>query len=208
MEAVKVDGHGNKTVSMNIGGVERTYPCTKTGMEEAYRHAETSGNQDMISRTSAMFEIEVLREDLELGDGDGRFAQIGGYHRDVKRQDPDGYESHHIPSRGAQDENGEMLPTVSITYEDHKLTSSFAGKQKTVYHYAFPTTIPETKYQESVIRNIEKGSSGYIEAIRSELLDLRSTTGHRYDGGVSAYLDAVIDMLATRGIPKAKRKTE
>jgi hypothetical protein len=130
MEAVKVDGHGNKTVSMNIGGVERTYPCTKAGMEEAYRHAETSGNQDMISRTSAMFEIEVLREDLELGDGDGRFAQIGGYHRDVKRQDPDGYESHHIPSRGAQDENGEMLPTVSITYEDHKLTSSFAGKQK------------------------------------------------------------------------------
>ena len=75
-------------------------------------------------------------------------------------------------------------------------------------HSAFPTTIPETKYKESVVRSIEKGSSGHIEVIRSELLDLRSTTGHRYDGGVTAYLDAVIDLLATRGIPKAKRKTE
>ena len=204
MTAVSVNECGQKTVSMTIGGIERSYPCTKSGMAKAYRHAKASGNPDLIARTSAMFEIETLREDLELGEGEPGFSQLGGYHKDVKEQDPIGYESHHIPSQGTQGEDGKMLPTISITYDDHKMTSSFAGKQRKTYQPVFPTEIPLTSYKESVIQNLEKGSSGYIDSIKHELLDLRSTTGHRYDGGISAYLDAVIDMLSTRGIPKAK----
>lgn len=204
MRAVRVDARGQKSVSMTIGGVERSYPCTASGMAKAYRQAKASGEQDMIERTGAMFEIETLRGDLELGSGESGFAQLGGYHRDVKKHDPAGYESHHIPSRGVQDEDGEMLPTISITRDDHKLTSSYAGKQGKVYRPVFPDGLAPTSYKESVAQNLEEGSAGYIHAIRCELLDLRSTTGHRYDGGISAYLDAVIDMLSTRGIPKAK----
>lgn len=204
MTAVSINEFGQKTVSMTIGGSESNYPCTKLGVEKAYRHAKASGDQDMIVRTSAMFEIETIREDLELGNGESGFAQIGGYHKDVKKQDPIGYESHHIPSQGVQDEDGEMLPTISITYDDHKLTSSFAGKQRRTYQPVFPTELPLSTYKESVIQNLERGSSGYVESIKHELLDLRNSTGHRYDGGISAYLDAVIDMLATRGVPKAK----
>lgn len=204
IRAVSVDENGHKVVSMTIGGIERNYTCSMSGMAKAYRHAKASGDQDMIARTSAMFEIETLREDLELGNGDAAFTQLGGYHKDVKNQDPAGYESHHIPSRTTQDADDEMLPTISITHDDHVLTSSYAWKQNKTYHPIFPTKIPVTNYKESIIQNLEQGSSGYVDSVKHELLDLRSTTGHRYDGGISAYLDAVIDMLSTRGIPKAK----
>ena len=204
MTAVRVNGDGKKMVSITIGGVARTYPCTKSGMAKAYRQAKMSGDEDMIARTSAMFEIETLREDLELGRGEEGYAQLGGYHKDVKRQDPTGYESHHIPSQGAQDEDAAMLPTISITHENHKHTSSFAGRQSKTYHSVFSPNAPQKTYKEAIIQNLEQGGPGYIDSVRNELLDLRSATGHRYDGGVSAYLDAVIDMLSTRGIPKAK----
>lgn len=204
IKAVSVDETGEKTVSITIGGVERLYLCNKSGMAKAYRHAKMSDDKDMIARTSAMFEIETLRENLELTCGENGYTQLGGYHKDVKKQDPIGYESHHIPSQATQDENGTMLPAISITYEDHKHTSSFAGKQNKTYHPIFPSNTPLTTYKKSIIQNLEQGSSGYIDSIKYELLDLRSATGHRYDGGISAYLDAVIDMLATRGIPKVK----
>ena len=205
MSAVQVNSNGDKVVSMTIGGTEQQFPCTKSGMARAYRKALKSGDSDMIARTSAMFEIETLREDLELGAGDEGYPQLGGYHRDVKTQDPHGFESHHIPSRSVQDVNAEWLPAISISEEDHKLTSSYSGKQRRVYEPFIPSSIPSVSYKESITQNLERGSPGYIDSVKSELLDLRLTTGHRYDGGVSAYLDTVIDMLASRGIPEAKR---
>lgn len=208
MTAVKINESGQKIVSMAIGGVNRNYPCTMSGMETAYLHAKASGDEDLIARTSAMYEIETLRADLELGAGEAGFAQLGGYHKDVKTQDPPGYESHHIPARTTQSENGEMLPTISITHDDHMLTSSYKGKQGKTYKPVFPTGVPLTNYKESIIHNLENGSSGYVDSIKHELLDLRVTTGHRYDGGISAYLDAVIDMLSTRGLPKAKSSSD
>ena len=142
---------------------------------------------------------------VELEEGDADYPQLGGYHKDVKTQDPVGFESHHIPSRSVQDVNAEWLPAISISDADHKLTSSYAGKQRKVYEPILPSSIPSVSYKESITQNLEKGGSGYIDSVKAELLDLRMTTDHRYDGGVSGYLDAVIDMLATRGIPEAKR---
>lgn len=205
LSAVRRDSEGQKVVVMTIADVERAYPCTQSGMETAYRYAKASGNRDMIARTSAMFEIETFREDMELDGGDTNFAQIGGYHKYVQKWEPKGYESHHIPSQTVQAANGKMLPALAITKEDHKLTSSYGGKQRKTYHSVFPDNVSETKYKDSVSQKLEQGGSGYIELVKAELLDLRITTGHRYDGGISAYLDAVIDMLATRGIPKVKQ---
>ena len=196
---------GEKTVDITIGGETKSYPCTKSGIARAYRAAVRSGDSDMIERTNAMYEIETLREDLELGSGSADYPQLGGYHRNVQTQDPAGFESHHIPSRSVQDADAGWLPTVSISEEDHKLTSSYSGKQRHVFEPMFPSSVPPTTYKESITRNLEKGGSGYIDSVRSELLDLRVTTGHRYDGGVSGYLDAVIDMLASRGLPGARR---
>lgn len=204
MTAVHIDKNGDKMVTIVINGTEGTYRCTMSGMAKAYRYAQASGDRDMIARTSAMFEIERLRESLDLGMGDAAFFQMGGYHKDVKEQDPKGYESHHIPSQRVQEENGKMLPTVSITLEDHKLTSSYTGKQRKKYSPVLPSTDPAKNHRDSVIEHLAQGGVGYIDSIKNELLELREVTGHRYDGGISAYLDAVIDLLSTHGIPKAR----
>lgn len=205
LSAVRRDSDGQKIVVMTIADAERAYPCTQFGMEKAYRYAKASNDEDMVARTSAMFEIETLREDMELQNEDIKFAQIGGYHKYVQKLEPQGYESHHIPAQTVQAENGKLLPALAIAKEDHKLTSSYGGKQGKTYHSVFPNFVPETKYKYSVSQKLEQGGSGYIELIKAELLDLRIATGHRYDGGISAYLDAVIDMLATHGIPKVKQ---
>lgn len=205
MSAISMDASGRKSVTMEIGGEKYSFPCTKAGMARAYRAACRSNDQDMISRTSAMFEIENLREDLELGAGDPGMPQLGGYHRDVQAQDPAGFESHHIPARSVQDVDAGWLPSLSISCEDHKNTSSYSGKQRHVYHSIIPGSPPGVSYKESITQNLKQGGCGYISSVRNELYDLRIQTGHTYDGGVSGMLDAVIDMLSTRGIPGAKR---
>lgn len=207
MKAVHISRNGIKSITIDIGGVFYTYTCTKAGISEAYDQAVLSGDAEMVSRVSAMYEIETIRESLELNGGDPMYPQLGGYHIDVEKQDPAGYESHHIPARSVQAVDAKYLPTISISKDDHKLTSSYTGKQNRTYKPAFPTNIPSSQYRESIVSKIQQGGSGYIEAVRNELFDLRLQTGHRYDGGVSAYLDTVVDMLATSGIPEAKTST-
>lgn len=203
MRAVTVGGDGTKSVSMRIGEKDVTVPCTKSGMARIYREARRRGDRDLEARAAAMFEIETLREDLELTAGEDA-VQLGGYHRDVKGQDPAGYESHHIPSRSVQDADADWLPALSISKDDHKDTFSYAGRQRRVYQPVLPGGSPKLSYQQEMSQEVGKGSSGYVAAVRDELYDLRISTGHKYDGGISAYLDAVIDMLASRGLPGSR----
>lgn len=189
---------------MNIGGADLQFRCNRSGAAKAYRAAVASGDADLIARTSAIYEVEVLRADLELEAGEAGVPQLGGYHRDVRKQDPKGFESHHIPARSVQDADAEWLPAISISNADHALTSSYRGKQGHVYKPYFPDGVPNGTYKQEISDKIAQGSSGYIEAMRNEIYDLRVTTGHRYDGGISAYLDAVIDMIASQGIPGSK----
>ena len=204
MQSIHAGSAGGKTLSLTIGDRTGTYSCDKNGLAEAYDAACSAGDSDMVARLSAMFEIETLREDLELEAGDPAFAQLGGYHRDVSAQDPAGYESHHIPARSVLKENAGWLPAISITEADHALTSSYRGRQNHSYTSLFSPSEPALRYKDQVSQKIAQGGSGYVEALRNEIWDLRLTTGHRYDGGISACLDAVIDLLATRGIPGSK----
>jgi tetratricopeptide (TPR) repeat protein len=202
MSAVQVNAQGQKTVSISIGGSTHQFPCTKSGMESAYRQAVKSGDADMMARTSAMFEIETFRESLGLQSGDSAYPQLGGYHGDVKNQDPPGFESHHIPARSVQQGNADQLPALTLSKADHTMTSSYSGKQSKTYPSFIPSSVPDTSYKDSVKDKLRQGSSGYIDSVKCELLDLIHCTGHRYDGGISAYLDAVIDMLSVSGIPE------
>ena len=204
MQAVTVSAGGAKEFTMSIGGQPQSFPCSKSGMARAYRAAVRSGDADLIARTGAMFEIETIREGLELTGGDPSVTQLGGYHRDVQPQDAAGWESHHIPARSVQDEDAGWLPAISITKEDHKNTSSYSGKQNRVYQPYFPSRTENVTYKQEIAQKVAAGGAGYIEAVRNELYDLRVCTGHKYDGGISAFLDAVIDMIATRGIHGSK----
>lgn len=204
MNAVRVDGSGVKTVTMTIGGESRTYTCDRKGMANAYRDANRFRDVDMLAVTSAMFEIEDLRANLDLTTGMAGVPQLGGYHRDVKVQDGEGYESHHIPAQSVQSAAADWLPTISITEDDHALTPSYRGKSKHVYESFVPHSGEKESYRNLVSRKVSSGSAGYIHALKSEVLELRDCVGHKYDGGISAFLDAVLDMLSTRGIPEAK----
>lgn len=203
-QAVSVGSGGQKQCAMTIGGTRQTFPCNKSGFAKAHRAAVAAGDPEMIARTGAMFELETLRRDLELTEGFSSVPQLGGYHRDVKGQDPKGYESHHIPARSVQDENADWLPAISISAEDHEKTFSYRGKQNRVTQPYFPGSRPGGTYKQEISAQVAKGSSGYVHAVRCELFDLRLSTGHKYDGGISAFLDAAIDMIATRGIPESK----
>lgn len=204
MRNVYADENGKKCFHMNIGGSNIHFPCTASGAAKAYRAAVKSGDSDLIARTSAIYEVEILRADLELGTGDDAYPQLGGYHADVSMQDPSGFESHHIPSRSIQDENAKWLPTISISRADHERTSSYSGKQRRVYEPVFGSGNGKS-YKTNTAETISKGSCGYIQVMKNEILDLVRDTGHRYDGGISAYFDAVVDMLAGRGIPGEKK---
>ena len=201
--AVSVGPSGEKQLALSIGGVNRSYPCSADGAAQAYNDAFNSGDQEMIVRTSAIFDIETMRSDLELTAGDPAYAQFGGYHRNVTAEEPTGYESHHIPSRSVQAENADLLPAIAITKEDHQLTSSYSGRQRSRYSSFIPGGDSPLTYKESMEQKLAEGGSGYVQAVRDELYDLRVTTGHRYDGGIAAFLDAVVDMIASRGIPRS-----
>lgn len=200
MTSVHLGANGQKQFTLTIGGTTRTYPLTKSGTAKAYRAAVKSGDQDMIARTSAMFEVETIREQLELTAGDPNVPQLGGYYGRVKVEDPAKYEANHIPSKATMDEEPDLLPALTMSRYDHSDTPSYSGKQNAKLR-SYNNNVT---YKKAIAQQIGQGGSGYIDALRNELLDLRVSTGNRYDGGVSAFLDAVIDMFATRGIPKAK----
>lgn len=204
MTAVSIDENGQKVVSVSIGGTGVTFPCTMDGLTAAHHMALDAGDKEMEMRCAAMFELETFRQVLDLGPGDSNYAQMGGYHGDVEKQDPDGYDSHHIPARSVQDVNAKRLPAISITKDDHKLTSSYAGNQRHTFQSNINPKMPKITYKDSISQAIAQGSVGYLRAVKNELYDLKIATGGRYDGGISAYLDAVIDMIAIQGVPAAK----
>ena len=73
-----------------------------------------------------------------------------------------------------------------------------------MYRPFIPDSCESETYKQEVSSLVGKGSSGYIQAVRSEIFDLRVDTGHKYDGGISGLLDAYIDLFATRGIPGSR----
>lgn len=204
MKAVRLEEDGTKTVTLTVGGESRTYSCDRRGIANAYAEASRCRDFEMIPVTSAMFEIEDLRANLELTAGDTDVPQLGGYHRDVKEQDGAGYESHHIPAQSVQSTHANWLPTISITEADHALTPSYRGKSKYAHESFVPKSWEKTTYRQSMSKKISQGSSGYIHAVKCEILELRERFGNKYDGAISAFLDAVLDMLSTRGIPDVR----
>lgn len=207
LKAVTTDSAGSKTITVSIAGMSKSYPCDMAGLARAYRAADRSGDADAIRITGAMFEVESFRNSLNLGRGDPKVPQLGGYHGDVRKQDPKGYESHHIPAQAVQQVEGlnkDWLPALSISHEDHALTASYKGNNSRRLTSVIPGGPEALTYKDAVIKNLHQGETGYLHSMKCELLDLKDTTGDKYDGAISAYLDAVLDMLSTRGIPDVK----
>lgn len=111
-----------------------------------------------------------------------------------------GFERHHIPSNAVQDSNKSHLPALLISAEDHKLTDSYRGKQQSTHEALLPDTPDFPAYKEVVATEISKGN--YVDIVKAEVYNIIDKCGHRYDGGIKQYLDALSTYIKNNGIPK------
>lgn len=155
-------------------------------------------------RDRMLFELSVIRSDLELTEGNPALPQLGGSHREVRQQLQDlglqGFQAHHIPSAAAQSafpnqnrEYWESLPTIAISNTDHLETDSYGGRQSRAYQSFLPDVPRSASYRNEITAEIENGN--YIEVVRNELYNIRDRFGHDYDGGISRYLDFLESFL-------------
>lgn len=159
---------------------------------------KSSGIQDVSLEQHTLFELEVLRDDLELTEGDPNVPQLGGAYGKIRGVLP-GFEAHHIPSKAVQNENELLLPAIAMTSADHALTDSYRGKQKHIV--STPWYQGTETYRNEAANLIDTGD--YIRLVRYELLNIRDRCGHRYDGAISQYLDALKVYIENNGIPSA-----
>lgn len=146
----------------------------------------------------AVFEIEAFKKGLDLGKGDENYPQIGGIYGEM--DSISGFERHHIPSNAVQDESKAKLPAILISSEDHKKTDSYAGKQNSKHASLLPDTPDFPAYKTVVANEISNGN--YVGVVKAEIYNIIDKCGHRYDGAISSYLDALTDYIKKNGVPK------
>lgn len=163
--------------------------------------AAAQSSSEVAQRT--IHELETLMSSLDLTDGDPDTMQVGGTHREVKKVTKGtGYQSHHIPARSAFDENADDLPTIAITDEDHKLTSSFGGRMNKSYDLVFGADEGKAKHKDSVKQLLDQGM--LAEVIRDEVYEFQRDYGTKYDGGLKQYIQSMIGFLKRNGMPRNK----
>lgn len=156
------------------------------------------GQKEIDIKEHTLYELEVLRDDLELTEGDPTIPQLGGVYGKI-RGVISGYEAHHIPSKAVQDASELNLPAIAMSAEDHALTDSYRGRQNHIFHSIWYDE-PET-YRNEAASLIDSGD--YIRLVRYELLNIRDRCGHKYDEAINQYLDALKEYIQTNGIPNA-----
>lgn len=151
-------------------------------------------------RENMLFELSVLRNDLELTEGNPDLPQLGGSYAEVRRQlkksGIKGYAAHHIPSAESQGaskrknrEYYKSLPTIAVLIADHRDTDSFGGRQGRRHKSFLPDVPIADSYKKEITAEIEKGN--FMNIVRNELYNIRDCFGNDYDGGISRYLDTL-----------------
>ena len=205
-----------KSAAVRKAHITKSYSSAKNTEKESCsgiaNNGKTEKNDVENNKLSAkkyaeyvLHELESFEKTLELTDGTPGVLQLGGYHGEVKKDASkvaEKFESHHIPSQGALADNADNLPTIAISKEDHKLTDSYAGKQRKRYSSIFPDLEPGEAYKAGVIQMIKEGR--FVEIVRDEIYNLIDQFGHKYDGGIKQYLEALRQYIEKHGVPKAK----
>ena len=100
MKVLRLDDLKRKVFSITINGKDKTYSGDIYGINQAYQDAVASGSRRIEHQLAMIRDLEIFRNGLQppLTSGDVGVAQIGGYYKDVRKQEPAGYEAHHIPA--------------------------------------------------------------------------------------------------------------
>lgn len=152
-----------------------------------------------------LVDIEGFREGLSLEEGDKDILQEAGAYGDLKKlEDMEGYEHHHMLAQSMVDADPSKLPAISLLAEDHRMTSSYGGRQNSRYTSSIdPCDVSDT-YKNEIMNMIDEGRYG--EAVRDEVLEIRRDFGTKYDGAIDKFLDYYSDYIKENGIPSSKRE--
>ncbi len=133
-------------------------------------------------------------------------VQLGGSYgyvrRQIKLRNITGYEVHHIPSKATVRGWGTIysLPAIALLEEDHSKTDSFRHKSLKKHKSFLPDVKEEMNYLEDAKGRIT--AEQLFELIKIELWNVREQCGHRYDGAIMEYLDALEEYVNTHGLPQ------
>lgn len=201
-------GGSSASAGVIVGSSKYGSSTKKSSSDGAAQGSSINSNSDSAAYTKhVLHEINTLEDTLGLTEGEAGVLQMGGFHGQVKKdvaKKAAQFESHHIPSQGVLADNPNNLPTIAISREDHKLTDSYAGKQKKRYQSMFPDISESEAYKLGVIKEINEGH--FIEIVRDEIYNIREQCGNKYDGGIKQYLEALREYIRKYGVPKAMGK--
>lgn len=153
------------------------------------------------------FSIQSIRKSLELTTGDPAVYQSGGYYGRIRQALSSrrilGYEVHHIPSKAVVKKWGSTysLPAIALLKEDHVKTDSFRYKSRIKHASFLPDVTVSSSYIEQAKERIEIAQ--LFDLIRIELLNIRDQCGHKYDGAISQYLDALEEYVLKHDYPSS-----
>jgi len=152
------------------------------------------------------FSVQSIRRDLDLTTGDSAVYQSGGSYGKIRRELATrriiGYEVHHIPSKAVVKRWGSTysLPAIALLKEDHAKTDSFRYKSRIKHESFLPDVAVSSSYIDQAKERI--GVAQLFELIRIELLNIRDQCGHKYDGAISQYLDALEAYILKHDYPQ------
>ena len=149
--------------------------------------------------------MELTRGDLTVHQLGGSYGRIKRY---LRRLNISGYEVHHIPSKSVMRGWGTVysMTAIALKKEDHEKTDSFREKARKKIKSFLPDVNKETSYQK--VAKEKLSNEQVFDLIKMELLNIREQCGHKYDGAISQYLDALEEYVKTHGFPLTSDNSE
>ena len=171
--------------------------------------SQACSNKSSAALERTLFELSVLRNNLELTDGNPEFLQLGGSWSEVRKQLKamglgSQYQAHHIPSAASLGVTEvtplyTSLPTIAIPITEHYQTDSYGGRQHHRHQSFLPDVPRSDSYRNEATSEINHGN--FIDVVRNEVYNILDRFGNDYDGGIKRYLDALEVFLRDRGMP-------
>ena len=88
-------------ISIDIGNSSESLNFSVREVEAAYDKAESINDEIAMERLSAIYDLAVFKDELELEAGDSSIPQIAGTYGEIKDIDPKGFEAHHMPAKSS-----------------------------------------------------------------------------------------------------------
>lgn len=191
-------------ISIDIGNSSESLNFSVREVEAAYDKAESINDEIAMERLSAIYDLAVFKDELELEAGDSSIPQIAGKYGEIKDIDPKGFEAHHMPAKSSVIGDINEMPAISMEKQDHAMTDSYKSRSNHAYESFIPGGPEFDMHKYEVGKEINNGN--FVNVIKSEVFNIRDRCGNKYDGAIGKYLDTVAKNIAKSGIPIGRER--